>query len=159
MKLPIVFLLLILVITSSCSKTEVYEEELIATTLVTSDTETEMEIFNLVNNYRIELGLTKLEYNQKAQAYTLDHNVYMISKNNINHDNFAQRSSQLSVEINATRIAENVGRNFTSANGIFEAWLASESHLKNIEGDFTETAISVFASNEGMLYFTQVFIK
>jgi len=159
MKFSIVFLLLILTVTSSCSKTDVYEEELTATTLLTSKKETELEIFEMVNNYRIERGLSILEYNQKAQAYTLEHNIYMISQNNVNHDNFVQRSSKLSVDINANVIAENVARNFISADSVFKAWLASEGHLKNIEGDFTATAISVYASNEGMLYFTQVFIK
>jgi len=153
--------MLILVVTSSCSKTDLIEENLTTTTLVSNEVnnETELEIFNLVNTYRLELGLTKLEYNNQAQNYTVHHNVYMISKDEISHDNFAQRSSELSVEINATRVSENVGRNFTTANDVFEAWLASASHLKNIEGDYNETAISVYAANDGTLYFTQVFIK
>ena len=161
MKFSVVFLMLILVVTSSCSKTDSIEENLTTTSLVSNEVnnETELEIFNLVNTYRLELGLTKLEYNNQAQNYTVDHNVYMISKDEISHDNFAQRSSELSVQINATRVSENVGRNFTTAHDVFDAWLASASHLKNIEGDYNETAISVYAANDGTLYFTQVFIK
>ncbi|MGJ8714493.1 MAG: CAP domain-containing protein [Maribacter stanieri] len=163
MKFSIVFLMLILVVTSSCSKTEALEEEVLSTTstadVTLDNNETELEIFKLINNYRLENGLSQLSYNNQAKSYTVDHNTYMISLDEINHDNFAQRSSELSVDLNATRVSENVGRNFTSAEGVFEAWLASASHLKNIEGDYSETAISVSASQEGMLYFTQVFIK
>lgn len=161
MKLSIVFLMLILVVSTSCSKSELPEENITATTFVSSEdyNETEMEIFSLVNNYRLNNGFSQLKYNYQAKEYTQNHNTYMISKNEISHDNFAQRSSELSVDINATRVSENVGRNFTSAQGIFEAWLASESHLKNIEGDYDETAISVSTSADGTLYFTQVFIK
>ena len=161
MKFSIVFLMLILVVTSSCSKTELTEENFTTSALVSNEAnnETEIEIFNLVNTYRSELGLSQLSYNNQAKAYTTDHNTYMISKDEISHDNFAQRSSDLSVEINASRVSENVGRNFSSAEGVFEAWLASASHLKNIEGDYTQTAISVSKANDGSLYFTQVFIK
>lgn len=151
--------MMILVITSSCSKTELYEEELTAITLENSDTAIEIEFFELVNMYRAERGLSRLKYNNQAKAYTVEHNLYMISKNEISHDNFIKRSSKLSVDIHATRISENVGRNFTTAQGLFEAFLASDSHLKNIEGDFVETAISVYVDNDGAFYLTQVFIK
>lgn len=159
MRFPIVFLMLVLVMTTSCSKTEIVEEQFAATALVISNSETELEIFELVNNYRTELGLTTLSYDTRAQSYTTSHNAYMISKNKLSHDNFAQRSSELSVEFNAVMISENVGRNFKTAQAVFEAWLASPSHLRNIEGDYDATAISVYADKNGMLYFTQVFIK
>ena len=161
MKFSIAFLMLILAVTTSCNKAELTEESLITTALISNEAnnKTEIEIFSLVNNYRIELGLSQLAFNNQAKDYTVDHNAYMISKNEINHDNFAQRASELSVDVNATRVSENVGRNFRSALGVFESWLASASHLKNIEGDYSETAISVLASDDGMLYFTQVFIK
>ena len=159
MRFSIIFLVLILGFCSSCSKTELYEEELTSTTLVSSNSEVEMEIFKLVNNYRKELGLSSLTYKKEAQKYATDHNLYMISKNEINHDDFVKRSSKLSVEINAVKVSENVGRNFLTGQDVFDAWLASASHLKNIEGDYSSTAISVKADKNGMLYFTQVFIK
>ncbi|WP_036152893.1 CAP domain-containing protein [Maribacter forsetii] len=164
MKFSIIFLALILVVTSSCSKTDLNEDVMLestSTALVVSDVniDIELEIFDLVNGYRAENGLSELSYNNQAQSYTLDHNLYMISKDEISHDDFAQRSSELSVEVNATRVSENVGRSFSTAEGVFKAWLASASHLKNIEGDYTQTAISVSTSEDGTLYFTQVFIK
>lgn len=159
MRLSIIFLMLILVMTTSCSKTEIIEEQFTATALVSSNSDIELEIFVLVNNYRIELGLSTLSYDTRAQSYAADHNAYMISKNEISHDNFAKRSSELSVDFDAVKISENVGRNFTTAQEVFEAWLASEGHLKNIEGDYDATAISVYTDANGMLYFMQIFIK
>ncbi|TVZ17195.1 CAP domain-containing protein [Maribacter sp. MAR_2009_72] len=159
MKFPILFLMLILVMTSSCSKEELVDEQINSTALIVSNSEMELEIFELVNDYRIELGLSSLSYDTRAQAYTTEHNLYMISKEEISHDNFALRSSALSEEFNAVKVSENVGRNFATAQGVFEAWLNSPSHLKNIEGDFDATAISAYADANGMIYFTQVFIK
>lgn len=163
MKFSIVFLMMTLVVTTSCSKAELNDEVLTNTVVTSLDYKSnvamEMEIFELINNYRESKGLSVLKYNSGAQAYTVNHNLYMISNDEINHDDFDQRSSQLSVELNATKVAENVGRSFSTAEGVFNAWLASTSHLKNIEGDYNETAISVAYSEEGILYFTQVFIK
>ncbi|WP_405381272.1 CAP domain-containing protein [Maribacter sp. LLG6340-A2] len=159
MKFPVLFLLSILVMTSSCSKEELVDEQINSTAMIVSDSEMELEIFELVNDYRAEKGLSTLSYDTRAQSYTTEHNLYMISKSQISHDGFAQRSSTLSEEFNAVKVSENVGRNFTTAQGVVEAWLNSPSHLKNIEGDFDATAISAYADANGMIYFTQVFIK
>lgn len=157
MKSPILILLMIAVLLTSCSKDteEVYEK----VSLTTNTTDIENQILDLVNEYRANKGLVVLELNTVAKKYATAHNEYMISKDEISHDNFLQRASDLSLEINATHIAENVARDFDTAEEVFNAWLLSSTHLKNVEGDFTETAISVDADSEGRQYFTQIFIK
>ncbi|WP_047246004.1 CAP domain-containing protein [Maribacter thermophilus] len=157
MKSPILILLMVAILLTSCSKDvdEVYEK----VALTTSTTDIEEQVVDLVNEYRASKGLVILEINSVAKNYAISHNEYMISKDEISHDNFLQRASDLSLEINATHVAENVARDFNTAEEVFNAWLLSAAHLKNIEGDFTETAISVVADSEGRQYFTQVFIK
>lgn len=157
MKSPILILLMVAILLTSCSKDvdEVYEK----VALTTSTTDIEEQVVDLVNEYRASKGLVILEINSAAKNYAISHNEYMISKDEISHDNFLQRASDLSLEINATHVAENVARDFNTAEEVFNAWLLSAAHLKNIEGDFTETAISVVADSEGRQYFTQVFIK
>ncbi|MBQ4914399.1 CAP domain-containing protein [Maribacter sp. MMG018] len=157
MKSPILILFMVVVLLTSCSKdaNEVYEK--VALTATTSDMEE--QILDLVNEYRVSKGLVVLEVNSAAKKYATAHNEYMISKDEISHDNFLQRASDLSLEINAIHVAENVARDFDTAEEVFNAWLLSAAHLKNIIGDFTETAISVDTDAEGRQYFTQVFIK
>lgn len=157
MKSPILILFMVAVLLTSCSKDadEVYEKVALAAT--TSDVEE--QILDLVNEYRANKGLVVLEVNAAAEEYAVSHNEYMISKDEISHDNFLERASDLSVEIKATHVAENVARDFDTAEEVFGAWLLSTEHLKNIEGDFTQTAISVMADSEGRQYFTQVFVK
>ena len=92
---------------------------------------------------------------QSAQAHT-DH---MIAKGRINHDDFSARASSIGEAVQAESVAENVAKDYDSAQKAFEGWLKSASHKKTMEGDFTDTAVSVKKDSLGILYFTQIFFK
>ena len=119
----------------------------------------EMEILALVNEFRVSEGLSVLEFDQDAYEFAQAHNEYMISQGRISHDDFNRRSSDLSVATKSGFVAENVGRNFTTAEALVEAWKNSPTHLKNIVGDFTHAAISATPDENGKLYFTNLFYK
>ena len=48
---------------------------------------------------------------------------------------------------------------FSSAQSVVNAWLNSEAHRANIEGDFTDFDISAEQDEYGDWYYTNIFIK
>jgi len=140
----------------SCTKENMVESEQLATI---NDSRLEAQIMTLVNLHRESLGQPWLNFNDVAYTYANAHNDYMISKGSISHDNFSTRASKISSEANAKEVGENVAKDYLSAQDVFNAWIKSPAHKKNIENDFTHTAISVKENANGNLYFTQIFFK
>ncbi|WP_372793028.1 CAP domain-containing protein [Lutibacter sp.] len=162
--LTLVSLILLSSVLFSCSKEDdgIYfneNTEVINTTNVTYST-IETEILNLVNEHRTNMGLTSLISLNIISGVADGHTSYMIEVNQVNHDNFAQRSQTLINEANAKSIGENVAYGFTTAQGVLNGWLNSEEHRKIIENpDYTHFGISTDSNNENKNYFTQIFIK
>ncbi|RAJ17214.1 CAP domain-containing protein [Olleya aquimaris] len=119
----------------------------------------EIEILELINQHRISIGLNALDSHMliKGQAFT--HTDYMVDKNVVNHDNFFSRKSYLVNNANAIKVSENVAYGFSSASSVVNAWLNSEGHRSNIEGDFTDFEISAELGENNKWYFTNIFIK
>ena len=156
-----IFLLLAFAITmTSCSTTDVaQEEELFESAKLVSMTTPEEELFEMVNHYRIENGYNPLIFSEEAYQAAQEHNAYMITENKISHDNFNKRASKLAQQTNAVVVAENVAKDFGTNEGALNGWLNSESHKKTIEGDFTHTAVSISISGNGKPFFTQIFYR
>ena len=119
----------------------------------------ELEILELINNYRIESELAPLNNLSIIKAVASTHTDYMVSVNQVNHDNFFQRKSSLVENASATRVTENVAYAYSTAESVVNAWLNSPAHKANIEGDFTDFDISAEKNSEGKWYFTNIFIK
>ncbi|PNQ72378.1 CAP domain-containing protein [Hanstruepera neustonica] len=119
----------------------------------------EVEIMELINDHRLSMGLNPLNNMNviKAQAYS--HTGYMIAQNNVSHDNFFQRKSYLVNNVGANRVSENVAYGYTSAQSVVNAWLNSDGHRENIEGNYTDFDISAEQNEEGRWYYTNIFVK
>lgn len=156
MRLPHAFLILFVVILGSCSK-----ESLDTTNIIEAKNaiEVENELLDIVNVHRVSLGYTSLELSPVAYEYANDHNDYMITTGNISHDGFSSRASSIASAVNAEFVAENVAKDYGSAQEAFENWMASTEHKKTMEGNFTHTAVSVKKDPKGNLYFTQLFYR
>ncbi len=98
-------------------------------------TEFEMEILELVNDFRRSKNLQMLEFNMKLANIALSHTNYMVEKGEANHDNFSIRNIQAIKYCNATWLGENVGYGFGTAQGFVNAWINSEGHRKILESD------------------------
>lgn len=153
---PFIFITLVLFM-ASCDAPSLEDELVLSPENVASDIE--LEIIQLVNEYRSSKGLSALEFDGIAYDYAAQHTEEMISDGQISHDNFDVRSSNLAQQANANYVSENVGKSFTTAKAIVEAWIKSDTHRKVMEGDFIYTAVSVQADELGTLYFTQLFYK
>ena len=103
--------------------------------------------------------MTPLSFDTVAYNFATAHTDYMISQGETSHDNFQERASSMSQQVNASAVAENVASRYDTAMEAVENWLASNSHREAIEGNYTHTAVSVKEDQNGNFYFTQLFYR
>lgn len=163
-KISLLALVLMFLITS-CSKDEsgaINEEANFSIDLnIALETDWVMadEILVLVNEHRASIGLSELKRDQQyASAYSVEHTKYMIELNQINHDNFYQRSEALKNR-GAIHVGENVAYGYTTAEDVVYAWLNSPGHRRTIEGSYTHSGFGVLKNAEGRYFFTQIFYR
>lgn len=120
----------------------------------------ELEIANAVNEHRKELGLPTLKLLNIISKEAESHSIYMLERENLNHDNLDIRVSNLINKADAKSVGENVAFGYNIAEKTLQGWLDSETHRKKIEGKFyTHFGISAKKNSFGSYYITQIFIK
>lgn len=123
--------------------------------------EDELKVYNLINEYRQENGLTdlklrsdlnrlaKLKANDLAKGYYFEH---ISPKYGSIFDMMKENNIYYSVA------GENLAGNVSSKKAV-NCWINSPSHRDNILTDYTYTGISVIEDNIYGKVFVQVFIK
>ncbi|MEP1488101.1 MAG: CAP domain-containing protein [Algibacter sp.] len=158
-KIPLLAFLIIF--TFSCSTDSIDDKadaiELSLTTLEAKSIE--VEILELINNHRLSMGLNPLSDMPVVKSVAYSHTDYMVDNNQVSHDNFFTRSDYLKENAGAKKVSENVAYGYTSAESVVKAWIKSEGHKANIEGDYSNFDISAEKSEEGKWYYTNIFIK
>lgn len=159
-KLPLL-LILFATLFVSCSKDDLDNElNEYANNLVIPDTKPiEIEIMELINAHRISEGLSTLNSLDIIKSQTFSHNDYMIDQNEVSHDNFYTRKNFLVANAGAQRVSENVAYGYSSAQAVVNAWLNSEGHRENIEGNHTHFEVSADLDENGHWYYTNIFVK
>ena len=151
MKLPTLLpaMALLALLSFSCSTDAIDEDKIdaMSSTYVPQAKTVEVEILELINSHRINMGLTPLNGMSaiKGQAY--------------GHANFYQRKNNLINNAGAISVAENVAYAFSTPESVVNAWLNSEGHKHVIEGDYTNFDISAEMDEDGKWYYTNIFIK
>ncbi|WP_100611674.1 CAP domain-containing protein [Confluentibacter lentus] len=157
----LLFVALLAVLSFSCSTDSIDDkaEMITADLVIPAPTSFELEILELINNHRLSVGLNPLKNMDliKSQAYS--HTDYMVETQTISHDYFYERSNFLKQNAGALKVSENVAKGYTTAQSLVNAWIKSESHKANIEGDFTNFDISAEKGTDGKWYYTNIFIK
>jgi len=156
------FFVAILSFMVSCTADDASQETSDSPALVTNYeySSVELEAMTLINDYRVSKGLKPLEKINHISYKSEEHDNYMIANNVVNHDDFEARSSNIMRVLKAKTVSENIAYNYNSAKGAFDAWLLSDSHRKNIEGDYTHFGISVRENPAtGKKYYTNIFAK
>ena len=159
-KIPLVVLLAVFTL-FSCS-TESFDDNVDALEISLVDTQTkaiELEILDLINEHRLSLGLNSLEDMSIVKSVAYSHTDYMVDNDIVSHDNFYTRSDYLKSNIGAKKVSENVAYGYGTAQGVVNAWIKSESHKANLEGDYTNFDISAEKNADGRWYYTNIFIK
>ncbi|MFS4454556.1 CAP domain-containing protein [Maribacter sp. 2304DJ31-5] len=151
-------ILVLFVFIISCTSENLDED---TTSIVTAENNVQLEeaLLELVNEHRVNLGINNLEFSEVAYKYANSHNDYMIAKGSLSHDNFSSRASNINSEEEVEMVAENVAKDYNTAQQAFQGWYTSSNHKKTMEGDFTHTAVSVKEDENGNYYFTQLFYK
>ncbi|MFT3796709.1 CAP domain-containing protein [Flavobacterium sp.] len=158
--LPFVFVLAL----ASCSSdkpedsiTNVPQTEIVQNYNYNAD---ELELMEQINQYRESIGKHPLQTINHISYKSEEHTEYMIAMNAINHDNFDERSQNLVDVLGATKVSENVAYNYATPEAVLHAWLESDGHKKNIEGEYTHFGVSVKTNPaNGNKYYTNIFIK
>ncbi len=120
----------------------------------------ELQLADLINQYRVSLGLNPLQLINHVSYKSEEHTQYMIAKKSVNHDQFAERSENIMEVLGAVKVNENVAYNFMTSAAALNAWLNSPGHKANIEGNFTHFGISIKEDpTTGKKYYTNIFIK
>ena len=120
---------------------------------------TEIETMDLINAYRVSIGLNTLKEIDHISYKSEEHDEYMIANNVVNHNDFVSRSQNIMKVLGAKSVSENIAYNYNSPKAALEAWLKSPSHKENIEGNFTHFGLSIRVSADGKKYYTNIFAK
>ncbi|MFV5696555.1 CAP domain-containing protein [Flavobacterium sp. LB3P122] len=120
----------------------------------------EIEAMNLINNYRVSVGLNPLEKINYISYKSEEHDNYMITNNVVNHNDFVARSENIIKVLGAKTVSENIAYNYNTPQAALNAWLASPGHKENIEGNFTHFGIAIRENPvTGKKYYTNIFAK
>jgi uncharacterized protein YkwD len=119
------------------------------------------EILYYVNEFRRSKGLPALKANSYISSVALGHSRDMLTgKSPFGHDGFRQRIDRISGKLGRLHVAaENVASGPMGAREVVDGWLHSPGHRRNIMGDFQLTGIGVAEAANGMIYFTQIFVR
>lgn len=119
----------------------------------------ELDVLEMINDYRAQQGLTQLSFLDEGSIQAANHNEHMITNEEVCHDDFASRYQALVKEVKAKAVSENVAFGYRTAEAVVNAWIKSEGHRENIEGDHTHFGVSVKEGKDGRLYFTNIFVR
>ena len=119
----------------------------------------ELEAMQIINEYRLSVGLNALQQINHISYKSEEHDNYMITNNVVNHNNFVSRSENLISVLGAKRVGENVAYNYNTPKAAVTAWLNSPSHKENIVGDYTHFGIAIKTNADGKKYYTNIFAK
>ncbi len=123
-------------------------------------TDIELEILDLINDYRATKGLKTLIKLDFISSVALTHTNYMVETGEVNHDNFPQRHENLIINAGAKSVGENVAFGYSSAKSVVYAWIKSDGHRALIENEsYTHFGISIEQNSKGRNFFTHIFIK
>lgn len=159
-KLPLLVLLTVFTL-SSCTTDNIDDKaDDIELSLVPIEAKAiEVEILELINNHRLSLGLKPLGDMNIVKSVAYSHTDYMVDNDEVSHHNFFTRSDYLKSNAGAKKVSENVAFGYSSAESVVRAWIKSEAHKANLEGDFTNFDVSAEKNEEGRWYYTNIFIK
>jgi uncharacterized protein YkwD len=129
--------------------------------LVVASASMSTDILRFVNQHRRSMGLPGLQANSFISSVALGHSRDMLTgRSPFGHDGFKDRINEIKARLGTLHVAaENVASGPMGAREVVDGWLHSPGHRRNIEGDFRLTGIGVATAGNGMVYFTQIFVK
>lgn len=145
----------------SCSKEDTIEDTTQSSIVLKTYTQSafEIQLLDLINQDRVNKGLSALSIINEISYVGSTHDDYMITQGEISHDNFYNRANSLENGLGAITVGENVASGFSTANGVLTAWNNSPTHRANLEGNYTHFGLAVKPDATGKKYYTLLFIR
>ena len=126
----------------------------------------EQKCLDEVNRLRRAHGLSRLHLDEELLEVARAYSRRMAEERFFAHEDPEGRTVRQRVELAGIRWRL-IGENLAYSNGYnnpvaasLRGWMESEPHKRNLlEPSFTQTAIGVWISSNGTVYFTEIFIK
>jgi uncharacterized protein YkwD len=118
----------------------------------------ELEMIQLVNQYRIFNLVNSLNEVQHISALCEQSNNYMISHNEVKHYHFQDRVENLK-RIGYDRVSAIICYNYSTNQGALNAINSNIETQKILRGDFTDFGVSIKSNSNGKKYYTLTFAK
>lgn len=123
----------------------------------------ELVLHSTINLYREEVGKSPLELDETMSFICRKHSQNMADGEvAFGHDGFDDRFDLLIESFHLQEVAENVAMAYHLGHPIseiMEDWINSDGHRENIEGDYEYTGVGIAESEDGFVYFTQMFLR
>ena len=121
----------------------------------------EKDILYYINQYRSSIGLPALQMISAATEQATQHSIDMANRAILfGHDGFDERMDNIAKKIGFVHAtAENVAYGKLTAKEVVDLWLNSPGHKKNIEGNYTLTGIGLAKDADGLVFYTQIFLR
>lgn len=123
--------------------------------------EFQTDILSYVNDYRKSLEKPPLQLLQPINLIAIGHSLDMASHQiPFGHQGFDTRWDQImKTEPGMMQMAENVAFGKLTAKEVVDLWINSPGHQTNLIGNYNFTGIGIAESEDGTLYFTQIYIR
>lgn len=127
----------------------------------------EHRIFDLVNERRIESGLSSLIWSDNVAGVARVHSANMANYKFFSHTGVDGKKVNDRADSGGVRKWHSIGENIAYNRGFksplesaVQSWMNSPGHRDNIlKNDWQESGIGVTVTEDGTYYFTQVFLK
>jgi uncharacterized protein YkwD len=119
------------------------------------------DVLKYTNQFRKSKGLPVLEMMNDLNAIARKHSQDMASgRRSFGHGGFKERESKMKKLIKTYHSsAENVAYGATNAKEALAIWKNSSGHRKNILGNYKYTGIGTARNRQGIIYYTQIFVR
>ena len=122
----------------------------------------EQEVFELVNEIRVENGLAEFEYDDTLADVARAHSQDMIDRNFFDHynpDGASPFDRMKAAGIRYTMAAENIAAGYPSPESVVEGWMNSPGHRANILSGNKYLGVGLALGGSYGYYWTQCFAK
>lgn len=118
------------------------------------------DVLKHTNKLRKTKGLKELEMRDDLNAIARKHSEDMAKgRSAFGHGGFSQRQAAVSRHLKYSSIAENVAYGPTEGKEVVAMWKGSPGHRKNMLGNYKYTGIGTARSRQGIIYYTQLFVR
>jgi uncharacterized protein YkwD len=118
----------------------------------------ELEMIQLINDYRVSNSLSPVYDIQHISALCEQSNNYMITYNQVKHYYFQDRVDNLQ-RVGYTRVSAIVCMNYNTNQSALNAIENSECTRKILAGDFKDFGVSIRTNENGKKFYTLTFTK